>query len=202
MVAGILAKLGIDMGRYLLPPSNWCQRGHYEDMQFTGLHRILTFPHGDKRRIRLRLPAEVPNNDPTLAARYRRAVACRKARGVPWGVKDPRLAFVCDRFVAAAGDAAADIRVVVTRRDPEESIRSVMAMFNLSFTAAEEVVTRYRERIAAELATWACPQLEVDYATTLADPAGGVRRIAEFVGLPPTRDAAAHVDPGLRRYGG
>jgi hypothetical protein len=198
MVAGILHHLNINMGDRLLPANRWCPLGFYEDERFLGLHRLLTFPHGDARRAALRLPAAQPARRPDLVGRYARAVAARKGAGGDWGLKDPRLVFAFDVLAAAAG--AEDLRVVTVRRDPAESAASLRSLFGLSFSEATEVISTYARQRDAVVAAWAGPTLRIDYAGALADPVGTVLALAGFVDRTPTPAALAAIEPALRRH--
>jgi hypothetical protein len=182
------------MGISLLPADRWNQRGYYEDRQFLGLHRIMAFPIGDAKRIRLNLPAEHPDPAPPVLARYERAIRNREDQRIDWGIKDPWLTFCFDVFRQICRD---EIRAVVPRRDPAESVASLRMMFNLAPSAAATVMHYFEQQRNAVLARFEGPVLEVEYADALAAPGNTVAALADFVGHKPNAAALRQIDPNL-----
>jgi hypothetical protein len=196
MVAEIVHCLGVSMGTYLLEADCWNQHGYFEDRQLLGLHRVMSFAHGDSARIALNLPALTPRPTPGQLARYRRVLAQRRGHHTDWGFKDPRFVYLWPRLRPLLDDP--DVRVIRTKRALEESTASLYTMLGCLYSEAVAVIADYTaqaDRLAVD-----DPVLEVDYATALDDPPTAVARIAAFLDRAPTPLALSVINPALRRH--
>ncbi len=115
-----------------------------------------------------------------------------------WGFKTPSFLYLFDRLRPLFPDQ--DIRLIATTRDRDESIRSMMDMFNLLQAEATAMIDDFHRQQAHVKAVATDPLLEVNYNAAMADPGGLVPMIAKFLGLTPTPKAISFVNPSLRRY--
>ena len=120
LTAGILARLGIDMGQQLIPADSTNPRGFYEDAKIVAFHQ---------QAFRRLLPSNAPGHidwgwcekfalDTTCLERFRpaaqRLVEERESLGVTWGFKDPRTTLLLDFWDSCIEDA----RYVMVYRAP------------------------------------------------------------------------------------
>lgn len=134
-------------------------------------------------------------------AEFRRLVEMRASRGHSrWGIKASQMPWVLDELFAGCRD---EIRFVVTRRDPVESVRSIHKWFDtVPLQQCEEWVSRVNGQIAAVLGDSryaAVPRHVVDFAELHDRPERTVRGLAAFVGGEVTAEALRFVNPSLRR---
>lgn len=174
-VAGILHHLGIRMslGEYPAPtPIN--PAGFFEDAELSFL--LAGYVRGDVSERR--------------GERLRIAIAERCKAGVPWGCKTHGLAYCLPLWLAVC---PVPVRIIRTMRPVGESERSAEKAFGRS--GHVQVIAK---QIDNALAAVALPMLTVEYGELLDDPMAGVARIASFLDVPSTLDAAAFVQPALR----
>lgn len=200
MVAGVLDRLGVDMGP-CHPPDRANPLGYFEDVRFLRLHRAWSRRYEpDPGRRSLGLPPLLPTLAGPDLARYGRLVRACERRG-HWGVKDPELCYYVDDFLHTLRDPFVSI---ATTRDPGEVAASLGAVRGFSEADGLFVARDYLARQAraiARVAEAGRATLTVDYAEALADPEGTARRIAGHVGRPLTAAAVEMIRPGLRRHG-
>lgn len=203
MTAGILHNLGIDMGESLLEADRWNQLGFFEDRRFLALHRVMSFAHGDQRRIDVKLPAALPVFDKRTRDRYVRLVNARirNARGAYWGIKDPMLCYLLPAFVAAVAEQD-EIKLVIPRRNPEESVASIQRMTGMNIDDARWVIQDYRAQREYVRSPWGedpARKFDLDYNEAVCSPGTTVERLAAFVNKPVTAESKRMIDPSLRR---
>jgi hypothetical protein len=112
---------------------------------------------------------------------------------------------------AGLGDS---LRIIAVDRPIEASIRSLQDRSNKHrgqwFSADDAACERlqrslleHRERFIKSHPK--VPVLRVDFAELTKDPAAGIARLVEFLGIDPTDEelesAIAHVNPELRKFG-
>jgi hypothetical protein len=200
MVAGVLDRLGIDMGP-CQPPDAANPLGYFEDVRFVAMHRAWSRRYEtDPDRIRLRLPPW--NSAPSAAdlARYARLVmTC--AEQPCWGVKDPELCYYAVHFANAL---RRPLRVIATTRDPNTAAASLGARRHFSPADCAMIIEEYDRRQALTLTELAshgvAPALTINYDQALDDREGTVRRIAGHVDLPVTAAAVTFISPALRHH--
>jgi hypothetical protein len=201
MTAGILARLGLDMGPEGMNRAGRNNPlGYYEDWRFSRFHRwrsALENAGGTGWRCRLRMPPLDPRLTPEQAARYRRLVAACEAGGRSWGVKDPELAYYLPRLAEAV---TCELRAVVPHRPVAEVAASIAAALGHPPGDARRAAEEYADRLRATVAGWGGPTLEFSYHDCLREPRRVVGRIADFLEVPVAEDAVAFVTPGLRHH--
>jgi hypothetical protein len=206
MTAGIVSRLGVDMGPVGLSVADRNNpAGYYEDWRFSRFHRWRSSLENrdDTWRRRLRMPPVDPQFTPAQAARYRRLVAACEAGGTDWGVKDPELTYYLPRLAEAA---TCELRLLVPRRPVDESLASGRAAFGAAFggdaSEARAALAEYADRLDGLVAGWAGPKMTFAYHDCLREPARIVGEIAGFLGRATTPEAVASVSPGLRNHAG
>jgi hypothetical protein len=203
MTAGILSRLGFDMGpEGLARPSPANPLGYYEDWRFSRFHRwrsALENVVGDPWRRQLRMPPENPQFTPEQTARYRRLVAACETTGRNWGVKDPELTYYLPRLAEVL---TCELRIVVPFRPNAEVAASITSALGHPPPDALRAAREYAERLFLITIRRPEPVLPVFYHECLRDPAGSVNRIADFLDVPATPEAIAFVTPRLCRHRG
>lgn len=194
-VAGVLHRLGVQMGTRLLEadPSN--PYGYYEDRDWLDLNYGLV---GDWTQPKI--------SRPTLREQLRiRSLVAKRRRFRYWGCKDPRFC-ITGRWVWPAVKSNLCIihtnRPIVSRIDSLLTKHPGMDREHVEWVAALCMVER-RKNLEH------CPvtPLDVSYDTLVVDPIASVKRIAEHVFLPADQPDIAHIleaakfiDPSLRHY--
>jgi len=154
MVGGMLAALGVDMGRRLIPPDEANARGYFEDADIVEFHG---------RLFRALLPSDARGHvdwgwaEDTQLDRGRlrefageaHALADERARaGGPWGFKDPRTTLTLDLWEACLPDA----RFVLVYRFPwgvADSMQRIGAdVFLRNPEYGYRIWTHYNEKLA------------------------------------------------------
>lgn len=140
MVAGVLDRLGVDMGTNL---ENWNSpeynpKGFFEDSQLGDIHKaILRECHvADFGQMTV---ARADNLIHRYEGDYRRIIAARSDRSAMWGAKDPRFCFFGRSFLRIVSEFS-EPRVVVAHRQPSAQQLSSMR-FHLQGKVSSEVQT-------------------------------------------------------------
>jgi hypothetical protein len=200
MVAGVLDRLGVDMGP-CHPPDRANPLGYFEDIRFLRLHRAWSRRYEpDPYRRMLGLPPLLPVLGGPEMGRYGRLIRTCERRAL-WSVKDPELCYYVDPFLRI-------LRVpfvsIATIRDPAEVAASLGEVRGFSEADGLFIARDYLARQARAIARVAEAGLEtltIDYAESLTDPEETARRIADHVGQPLTAAAVEMIRPGLKRHG-
>lgn len=119
-------------------------------------------------------------------------------------VKDPRLAWFLPLYRHAAAELSADLDVLTMLRHPAEAIRSRELAYGSTSSPTTRVVSWLNMMLGLELRTRDLPRAFVSYDELLADWRAALTRafgggILAGASEEQLRDAAALVDPGLRR---
>jgi len=120
LVAGLLAALGVDLGRRLIPADRRNPRGYFEDAEIVEFHGRLfraLLPAAARGHVDWGWSEEAELDREGLAAfaREARELAGERARtGRPWGFKDPRASLLLDFWVGCIDQA----RFVLVYRQP------------------------------------------------------------------------------------
>lgn len=192
-VAGALHYLGVFMGSRFIGPTPYNERGHFEDVAFVALHKRVV--GGWKR--------PCPDFEPVRDS-YIKLIRSREKQYELWGLKDPRLLYVFPYFLRSV---KAEVRVVNVYRNLEASANSMAnrhkkgSSLNVTYKQALSIARQYRD--AHWIAMHYCfdgPRLDVQYEELVHDPAGQVKRIAEFVGVNWSQKAIDFVSPGLKHF--
>lgn len=113
----------------------------------------------------------------------------RQALGRPWGVNTRRSTWVS--VIAEAGPT----KIIVTNR----SMPSIQASCEKWFKTAS-FLGRVNGELQSTTAHLKLPTLQVDFDELLDATESSVQAIADFVGVPVTRQAVEFVEPSLRTF--
>ena len=203
--AGVLHRLGVDMGQGHFQPKDWANpKGYYEDMRW----RLAT------QRITGRgysLKAAAIEAVGKQQRQIWRQLAREDAQKRYWGMKDPWLCFV-GRFIwPILEQEHIDVRMIVTHRPRAASVASVRAHLNRTYHGkgnAETIIDTWQRGLDRQLREWSGPVFHVDYDALVLDPMPTVKALGEYVydGLWPAgadiEAAAQWVTPKLRHHEG
>jgi hypothetical protein len=167
-VGGVLHHLGVFMGSEFDPPAHSNPKGFYEDVEFKRLFEKLSEGR------------EVIKNIEVL-------VRIRESEHKIWGVKDPKLCVILDRFVPLL---KTDHKLITITR-PEEAVCKSMATA-IGFSEAHQyrpLVDYYVARFEDSVREYKGDVLNLEFYEIRATPKQMVEKIANFVGVPVT-DAA------------
>lgn len=192
-IAGVLHKLGVNMGddMYMEHPSN--PAGHYEDKAFLYLNDEAI---GNWRNPRLEMPEGYLN-------RYIKIIHHKHTSYNLWGAKDPRFCITL-RWIYLYID---NLTIISTHRDLKESARSLQAVHGMSLERAEEIqkiylnqktrtlneiISRYKHLNVAN----------VDFDDLFKRPDKIIRSIIRVLGITDDNYEAAlrHINPELRHF--
>jgi hypothetical protein len=184
LIAGLLHEAGgLSLGA-LAPPTPDHPTGTYETLAITEAHRDLlrqldrdwTCP-----------PPHVPTN--LLDLTYlKESIGQHRMSNAPWGVKDSRLMFLLDAWVATG---ITEARLVGVIRSEEETTRSLMSRDGLGQLDAERVIALHRRRLR-ELADQTRIPI-IDFSRDGGQLLAQVRRLATALGLDWNEDAAGRL---------
>ena len=182
LTAAILASAGIDMGDHLLGADGANPRGHFEDVDFLLFHQRSLAANGVSTD---GFVADAEPEVPALMlAEANDIVAARRAKGRPWGWKEPRTVLFLEFWERLLPEA----RFVFVFRRPWEVLDSLFRRGNAEFLAeprlALGVWRHYNERILrfARRATGRC--LVVEAAHVVDDQAGFAATVRTRLDLP------------------
>ena len=176
-VAGVLHRLGVDMGAGHFQPDDWANpRGYYEDMRW----RLAT------QRITGKGYSLKASQIESVGAGQRRIwrnLARQCAQNRLWGMKDPWLCFVARFIWPILESEGAEVRMVVTQRSREASVASVRRHLDKTYHGkgkAERIIDTWQAGLDKQLGLWQGPVHVVDYDTLIDDPRPSVRALATY----------------------
>jgi len=166
-VAGMLARLGVNMGKKLKPGDGSNPLGFYEDQDWLDLSNDLIKDWRDVNIESIPEPAQ---------ARYRELVERMGSEPI-WGVKDPRLCLLMKWVAPLVGD----LRIVATRRKFTASLASLVVKYPEQpeeyLELALSACLVYRSKF---LAGFSGPVLWIDYNRLMDHPQEVVHELAQF----------------------
>lgn len=188
-VAGVLSKLGIDMGVDYLTAFDMNPKGFFQCLRFEELF------DGQEHY----MPRVDLNADPEFAGRLAKVISAKCASGRDWGLKSGRLAFVLPTVLAAC---VHPVKLIVTERDRKRSKASWRQHVNDEDgnQTADEIIDEAGDAVERAVAKCGLTPLVVNHDHLCDEPEKIVREIAVFVGRPCTEAALSHVDASLRRH--
>jgi len=203
--AGVLHKLGVDMGKGHFQPADWANPlGYFEDMRWRLTTQRLT---GKGYNLKA---AEIERIGKQQKALYR-ALAKECARKPLWGMKDPWLCFVAQFIWPILQQQGVEVRVVITDRPREASIASVTRHLQRTYHGkgnAEQIIDTWWDGLDRQLEIWHGPTHIVDYDRLVREPEIVIRELAQFAfigtGIAPSNieQAAQWVTPKLNHFQG
>jgi hypothetical protein len=191
MVAGVLQRLGVFMGEHLLGADISNPSGHYEDLEFQQINKAILRAAGGSWR-------HPPSHDAIMAVHaYDRhmegLVAKRDREHELWGWKDPRTCLTLCKWAPLLSQPM----FVFVDRNPEAIQQSLMRRNGMSAEEADELDAIYCDRTMDVLALYEDAEILVPYEQVLMRPKLWVALIAGELGLSPTSEAIAFIDPSL-----
>ena len=182
LTAAILASAGVDIGDHLLGADTANPRGHFEDVDLLLFHQRALAANG------VSADGFVAGGDPEvpalMLAEAHDIVAARRAKGRPWGWKEPRTVLFLDFW----GQILPEARFVFVFRRPWEVLDSLFRRANAEFLAeprlAVGVWRHYNERILrfARRASGRCRVVEA--SQVVEDQAGFAAAVRTRLDLP------------------
>ena len=155
LLAGMIYRLGVDLGKTLLPPSDYCKYGYFEDKEIVEAHdKLLTSagfswnnpPIGEEETFFALYDPRRLNHISDIIKRNTLA-----HKDSMWGWKDPRtilaLRMYCEDLV--------DPGFVVVHRNLLSVTNSISRVYGLSFNNALHIAGYYSFQITAFLSTMA-----------------------------------------------
>ena len=199
-MAGVLHRLGVDMGAGHFQPNDWANpRGYYEDMRWRLRTQRIT---GKGYSLKA---ASVERIGKQQRAVYR-ALARECAESPLWGMKDPWLCFMARFIWPILREQGVEVRMVVTQRAREASIASVQRHLDRSYRGkgdAALIIDTWQAGLARQLDLWHGPARIVDYDSLILDPLPQVQALAAYVGASGNvEQAASWVTPALNHHKG
>ena len=180
-VAGVLWRLGVDMGSGHLPQADRSNvLGYYEDMRWQTLNKMVTgLKYGTKR------PTQI---DGAQKARYhhlaKKCEAAADKHGQVWGFKDPRSCITAQFIWPHLEDA----RMVVTIRNAKHSALSIQkhsqvsygGKLRMTFEEAGDYIHKFGMALQQTISLFDGPVLMVNYEKLLNRTNKEVARLEEF----------------------
>lgn len=176
-VAGVLRRLGVDMGSgHLQPPDEHNPKGYYEDLRWQKFNKRVTgLGYGIKR------PATIEGS---LKARYKLLAKQRQGRGWIWGIKDPRLCVTAQFIWPFLEDA----RMVVVSRNQKHCAVSIQrhsrtayrGQQEMTFKQAWDYIHKYAMALQHAASMFTGPIHDVDYETLIDEQHGQVTALEAF----------------------
>ncbi|SDF36921.1 sulfotransferase family protein [Limimaricola pyoseonensis] len=207
LLAGILAKLGCDLPRTLMPDTQANPKGYFESTHVMRLNdRILASLGTDWRGLeaidRRALDRLARSEFARLAAETLGQEFAGAARPV---LKDPRICLLTRFWAGALGAAGYPVAYVHTCRDPLEVAQSLLGRDGIPLEAGLRIWMRHV--LEAEAATRGSPRAFTSYEGLMRDWRGQVAHLRDGLGLPMLRPDAqaeagidAFVSGGLHRH--
>jgi len=180
LVAGLLRRLGVNMGASFRKPDRHNDLGYFGDLDWLSLNKALINDAGG----RWFNPPNEEDVDNVLD--IARVEALVQARSGLWGFKDPRTVFT----IHALEHYLPDLHIVRVGRNPLDTIRSLATRaaikgYHRSDVHWYSIIYRYEEHIQMYLRDFRGPILSIEYEKLLyRDSAQScMEHLAEFCGL-------------------
>lgn len=178
MIAGILSKIGINMGKRMLgrTPSN--PLGHFEDEDFFNLNKkILEFTGGNWRN--------PPNEEDILAQKdkFKKEILnliSIKNKEKYWGWKDPRINLTMQLYLPYLKNPY----FIVCHRQAKVVAESLLQRDRIEIQEGIKLWEIYEKRIDIFFKEFSkLKRLDLYYENVMAEPEETVRRIIDFINL-------------------
>lgn len=181
VTAGVLKRLGVDVGRKLLPGPGYNPTGFFENLEFVNLNaNILRSLGGNWRKPP---PQEAILKRARENASKIEEVVKRNIREL-WGFKDPRTALT----IEALHPYLPNVHVVRTRRSPKAIAQSLKSRDGMDEALSLELCATYNAHIDEYLKRYGVPNITVDYNQLIENPRAVIDRIINFLGIHPSRE--------------
>lgn len=170
-IARIMHGLGAFMGDNLLPPSQFNQRGYFEDSDIIALHTDMLGGNW---------ASPVMNRTYRYVARYEKLMAQFQEHDF-WAIKDPRLCYC----LPILRKVVPTIKVITVYRDPMNAARSLAEREGMDIGFALPIAIMYFNKMT-ENTVGKDNVLPIRYLDAVTDREQTVKLIAGFAGVPVT----------------
>lgn len=204
-VAGVLHRLGVDMGEGHFQPDDWANpRGYYEDLRWRMITQRIT---GKGYSLQAASLERIGQGQKRLYRTLAQECAGKRL----WGMKDPWLCFVGSFIWPILHEQGVEVRLVVTQRAREASVASVRAHLYKTYRGngnAARIIDTWQAGLDRQLERWSGSVHIVDYDALVEDPLPHVQALAAYAYQDVGRvngsvEAAARwVSPRLRHHEG
>jgi len=188
-LAGVLNRLGVELGGLPMPTGFDNVRGFWEHVELVGVHQQLLAAMGSDWDDPRPLAEDWWRTATVLPFRQRITEIVRRdfASSPLWGIKDPRLCRLWPLWQAILDELGVAPRFVIIVRQPQEVEASLFA--RNSFPQWRSRLLYLQHLLAAEKQTAGRPRVFITYAQLLRDWRATIERIADALTLPALRDA-------------
>jgi|688.fasta_scaffold188450_1 hypothetical protein len=177
-VAGVLQKLGVNMGFMFDSPTSNNIHGYYEDIEFKNFHT--KFDAGDL------------DVNPQLLDNYASLIKRREQESDLWGIKDPLLCTNLSRFVY---NLQTNHKLIVCHRPINEIGKSMaIALKESDLKRYMPLANFYVGKMHEQIKNYKGDILQMHHHDMLSNPVFQVQRIANFTGLQVTQEAISHIE--------
>lgn len=183
-VAGVLHRLGVDMGAgHFQPNDKFNPRGYYEDLRWRLANQRLT---GRGYSLRGATIKAIGKKQRTI---YRRlAKECKNK--AHWGIKDPWLCFVGQFIWPILRNQRIEVTLIAVHRSLDASVASVGRHIGASYKSkrgkAKQIVETWTQGFEARLKEFDGPIHHVQYEKLVNRPHAQIEALATFC-LPTSR---------------
>jgi hypothetical protein len=175
--AGVLHKLGVDMGAGHFQPKDWANpRGYFEDMRWRLATQRIT---GRGYSLKAASLESIGQGQRKIYRQLARQCAQKRL----WGMKDPWLCFVARFIWPILEQQGVEVRLVATFRPREASIASVRGHLYKTYRGkgnAEHIIDTWQAGLDRQLTNWSGAYHYILYEDLVADPMPSVRKLADF----------------------
>lgn len=180
-VAGILHKMGVDMGRgHFQKADAFNRRGYFEDLRWRRTTQRVTGRGYDLR---------AADPDFTVGKKQRRLwrkLAKDYAQKPLWGIKDTWMPFVGRWIIPILEGQGVTVRMIVTERDRAASVASVAKHLKKSYRGkypygAERIIDEWTEALERTVIGFQGRTLRISYESLVRDPRLVIPTLGAFV---------------------
>lgn len=130
-LAGVLQRLGVQMGDDVQPADMLNKKGYYEDRYWQTVNKDVAGWGYEVLE-----PDEI---DEATKDRYRQVIAHYDEQHDVWGFKNPRACFTLQFIWPLLDEAGVDVRVVDLHRDYDDAVRSLQRHSRLAYGGQHEM---------------------------------------------------------------
>jgi len=183
LIAGILSKIGVNMGKRMLGRTFSNPLGHFEDEDFFNLNeKILEFTGGNWRN--------PPNKEDILAQKdkFRKEILdliSIKNKEKYWGWKDPRTSLTIQLYLPYLKNPC----FIVCHRQAKAVTESLLQRDRIDIQEGMKLWEIYEKRIDIFFKEFSkLKRLDLHYENVIAEPEETVRKIIDFINLNITKE--------------